>query len=508
MKKSLIILFILSITFNLSAQVNGTVEEIDGKKVLTVWGTHYERGYAHGYLMGANFKEIFDEYIVDFLCYGSSQTYSGLRSFFMNYYTIESKYQTEAEAAIQGMIDSGVNPNNTVLGRAIDATDLLICTTLPDLSQTRSEMREMNLGCSSISSWGNSTLQDPVLAGELIITRLMDWSVHSALCNNHLLIVNIPSEQDEQKWISLAFAGFLGSLSGINESGVAAFMNVGNVTTYQTSSTFYPILLNVRNGIEAFDYDQDSANTPNDVVQAVQDRNRSGASIIHVVKNEGVNSSPLIIECNNENGVSVRDMSNNTSVSGENLVATNHFRTLYAPTACYRYSGIADSLNNSQEVTPDRSWSILKKAAGIPWNLHAMQYNEPARILKWAASTTTTPAYLQNPTIFNLDTLFNYTTYIEKYNNQNQVADFALLKNYPNPFNPTTTIEFSLAKTEYITLKIYNSIGEEVAALVSGKFGNGKHKYNWNAGELAGGLYFCRLQAGVSSKVNKLILMK
>ena len=52
MKKLIIVIFLLNLRITLFAQVNGNVEEISGKKVLTVWGTHQERGYAHGYLMG------------------------------------------------------------------------------------------------------------------------------------------------------------------------------------------------------------------------------------------------------------------------------------------------------------------------------------------------------------------------------------------------------------------------------------------------------------------------
>lgn len=311
MKNLLIIIFLLNLSNSLFAQVNGNVEEIGGKTVLTIWGTHQERGYAHGYLMGAGFKDLFDNYIITYYCNSSAQVYNNVRSFFTNNYSIENKYQTEADAMIQGMIDSGMNLNNQIMGRAIDATDILIVTTLPDLSQALGGMQELGLGCSSISSWGNSTIQDSIVSGHLVISRLMDWSTHSALYQNHLLIIHIPSEEEEQKWISLAFAGFMGSLSGINESGVAAFMNVGNKTAYQTGNSFYSILLTVRNAIETDDYNQDMDNNPTDVVQAVQDKNRSGASIIHVVKDDGINSSPLIIECNNENGISVRNHSNN-----------------------------------------------------------------------------------------------------------------------------------------------------------------------------------------------------
>ena len=67
MKKSLTIILILNINLTILAQINGTLDVIHGKKVLKVWGTHSERGYAHGYLLGEEIKHVFDEYVIDHL---------------------------------------------------------------------------------------------------------------------------------------------------------------------------------------------------------------------------------------------------------------------------------------------------------------------------------------------------------------------------------------------------------------------------------------------------------
>jgi hypothetical protein len=67
------------------------------------------------------------------------------------------------------------------------------------------------------------------------------------------------------------------------------------------------------------------------------------------------------------------------------------------------------------------------------------------------------------------------------------------LKNYPNPFNPSTTIEFNLPKSSNVTLKIYNIIGEEVATLVSDRLTADSYTYDWNASDLASGVYLYRL---------------
>jgi len=85
---------------------------------------------------------------------------------------------------------------------------------------------------------------------------------------------------------------------------------------------------------------------------------------------------------------------------------------------------------------------------------------------------------------------------------------FQLQQNYPNPFNPTTTIEFDLPKSAFVTLKVYNLLGEEVATLVAEQRAAGIHKFNWDARGLASGVYLYRLEAGNFMQTKKLILMR
>jgi photosystem II stability/assembly factor-like uncharacterized protein len=85
---------------------------------------------------------------------------------------------------------------------------------------------------------------------------------------------------------------------------------------------------------------------------------------------------------------------------------------------------------------------------------------------------------------------------------------FSLAQNYPNPFNSTTTFEFYLPNSEFVILKIYNILGEEVVTLVSKKLAIGKYKYEWDTGSLASGIYFYRIQAGNYVGVKKMVLMK
>jgi hypothetical protein len=89
-----------------------------------------------------------------------------------------------------------------------------------------------------------------------------------------------------------------------------------------------------------------------------------------------------------------------------------------------------------------------------------------------------------------------------------QPLGFALHQNYPNPFNPTTTIEFSIQQSEFVSLKIYDVLGSEVAALVNEVKNPGSYAVTWNAAGLASGLYLYRLQTGTGVQQRKMILQK
>ncbi|MBI4536162.1 MAG: T9SS type A sorting domain-containing protein [Ignavibacteriae bacterium] len=84
----------------------------------------------------------------------------------------------------------------------------------------------------------------------------------------------------------------------------------------------------------------------------------------------------------------------------------------------------------------------------------------------------------------------------------------ALLQNYPNPFNPSTTIGYDLARDGFVSLKVFNVIGEEVASLVNEEKPAGEHAIMWIPQSLASGVYFYRLQSGSFVESRKLLLLK
>lgn len=85
---------------------------------------------------------------------------------------------------------------------------------------------------------------------------------------------------------------------------------------------------------------------------------------------------------------------------------------------------------------------------------------------------------------------------------------FNLNQNYPNPFNPSTTITFALSNPAYVTLKVYDVMGKEVAALMQGNKQAGTYQVRFNAGSLPSGLYIYKLTSGNASETKKMLLLK
>ncbi len=89
-----------------------------------------------------------------------------------------------------------------------------------------------------------------------------------------------------------------------------------------------------------------------------------------------------------------------------------------------------------------------------------------------------------------------------------KLVQFILEDNYPNPFNPSTKIQFLLPKATHVILNIYNSLGQKVKQLVSQYLNAGTYTEEWNASGFASGVYFYRIEAGSFVETKKLVLLR
>jgi hypothetical protein len=91
---------------------------------------------------------------------------------------------------------------------------------------------------------------------------------------------------------------------------------------------------------------------------------------------------------------------------------------------------------------------------------------------------------------------------------QNIPISFKLYDNYPNPFNPGTTIKYDVPKSSYMRLTIFDILGREVQVLVNEKKEPGSYEIKWNASNFASGTYFYKMETNAYTDIKKMILLK
>ena len=85
---------------------------------------------------------------------------------------------------------------------------------------------------------------------------------------------------------------------------------------------------------------------------------------------------------------------------------------------------------------------------------------------------------------------------------------FGLSSAYPNPFNPTTSVELSLANDSYVSVVVYNLMGQSVATIADGYMAASVYDISWDASSVPSGMYFIRAEAGSDVAVQKVMLLK
>ncbi len=101
-----------------------------------------------------------------------------------------------------------------------------------------------------------------------------------------------------------------------------------------------------------------------------------------------------------------------------------------------------------------------------------------------------------------------FTTNIVSVENEKIPIEYALQQNYPNPFNPTTTIKYQIPELSFVTIKVYDVLGNEIAILVNEEKAVGSYEVEFDGNQLTSGIYFYTLAAGSFRESKKMILLK
>ncbi len=444
-------------------------------KVLRIWGTHAERGYAYGFIIGSQINTMMNNYIKP----GFGNYYSTARSLILNEtnFEFEEKHLVEAAAIIEGMNASGNNPNN------LDITDLLVGNAMLDIQGLLG--MKGGPGCSTLISWGDAT-NGTSLNGHAVATRHLDWSSNSVLLNNHLLVIHQPAEQDEQNWMMIGFAGMMGALSGINnQTAVFQHMMDDYSGAGQQGKAYKPIWFAMREAVEAWDYNQDGINDAADLESVMNNSSNGYANgyIISCVADEAADDdhTAMIAELAPTAPTHVyRTNGFADSIPGDNLYCANyqiarndllHF--------CSRYNSIRNHIGNGTMLGVEENWTLMRDWSHQSNNIQLMQFAPSQNHFRIAVKKTS-PAYLSDFVDFDLNEILNETTGIET------VQNFSTLKLYPNPASKTMILEHKLQSIKPVALKIINSSMTEMAfsyRIIS------KNQIEINTDQLISGIY-------------------
>jgi hypothetical protein len=168
-------------------------------------------------------------------------------------------------------------------------------------------------------------------------------------------------------------------------------------------------------------------------------------------------------------------------------------------------NGITVFLNDGTGSFTTRENCFFPFATGLPRSVVASDFDQDGKTDIAIVSSVDNGV----DSLFVLYNLGGGTVGIDDPDIQEEIpTSFSLAQNFPNPFNPTTTIQFSLPKSGDITLKIYNLLGEEVKTLVDEFREAGKHSVQFNANNRASGIYFYRIQSGSFVETKKMILLR
>lgn len=161
------------------------------------------------------------------------------------------------------------------------------------------------------------------------------------------------------------------------------------------------------------------------------------------------------------------------------------------------------------ERAPDSSvyaWATSSASFGSPFHWRDPQFVFDT-ISNWKPGNQVVIGGGQHDLMFKLTGTIDTSVSIQHIGSE--IPDGYLLKqNYPNPFNPSTSIEFSIPQKAFISLKVYNILGEEVGNLVNDELSPGNYRFNFDASNLTSGVYFYRINAGSFTEVRKMLLIK
>ena len=333
-----------------TAKVKGTLSEIDGVRILRVWGPPEERGFAHGYLLAETIQQMTNSFLAEGPLGGSLERYAKEILPKLTQMKVDPRHEAEMHGILAGVEARLGGPVKIeFLQRPLKYEDIVAINCAGDLTR---------FGCSSFAAWDDLTKDGHTIGG-----RNMDWPEYASMIKAQIVMVNAPSTDGEAKgWVAITWPPYVGCVTGMNSQGVTVATHDALGRPSSVTSGFSPDGWIFRRAVESA-----AADTAfEDIAQAV----RNEVSIVGMnmmVTKPFADGQPAaaVIEFDGDlttgRGVTVRL----PPADARYLVCTNHFVERGAPRPCQRYEqldGVLDRIAHSQAgqyVTIDRAWKML-----------------------------------------------------------------------------------------------------------------------------------------------------
>jgi hypothetical protein len=216
--------------------VHGRMWTKSGQRILHVWGTNYQMGFAHGYFLGRDIMDLMAVYT--FPPPGDGPVIYDIARLFVQttFDATDAEFFDEARGMQDGMIAGGVDPYVDVLGRDFDYWDII---TLNSLSEILAWL------CTTLGAWDDATAAEPRAPRQTIVAHNTDFrdeylEAPMLMAQKSVVISYSPSDPQRQRFIAVSNAGVLGAPFLVNEAGVVATINAGTAFGHTTDPILDP----------------------------------------------------------------------------------------------------------------------------------------------------------------------------------------------------------------------------------------------------------------------------
>lgn len=346
-------------------EVNGYLHEVQDQRVLHVWGTHYEMGYAQGYILAEEIMEVFHGYVLELL---PKTIYMLAHWIVPPLFEVPEVYLEEAQGILDGMRESSVDTFIPSQGRHLNVNDLILGNAVGDLGA---------MACSTQMIWNQGTASDPRLKGETAFIRNLDWALAGPdpflLPKRTIVMVYTPTQPGTQTVVSVTFPGYFACLTCMNEQGVVASLNIAHngipMLDISFAERFVHIGFSMRQALESADVNGDNSSTMQDVVNTIQDSTRSGAFVVTLAepRDRTIYDPAVVLEADNA-GVALRKPKHEPDLPAYVLLATNHLRLLHKPESCDRYETLREKMIEREgRMTLEDMWDLEAEVLQDRW---------------------------------------------------------------------------------------------------------------------------------------------